>query len=68
MNADVILQVMAVILQFAQFGQFFVGGGGGEAFKEHIPTLLVTLPKVALKKRLAQNGLAVHNHIVNLPQ
>ena len=66
-NADIVLQVGAVILQLVQFGSdgFAALVVGGQAFEQQIPGLLVFLAEIRVEQRRAEDILAVHHHIVH---
>jgi hypothetical protein len=64
-DANIVLQVIAIILQLAQFRRRIVGLPLGQSLKEQIPTLLVFLPKIRIGQRIAQRALAVHEHLVH---
>ena len=68
MDTDVVLQIVAIILQFAQLrGKFFIIGRN-EPLEKNIPTPLVALPEIGVEERLAQQIVAVRDHFVNLAE
>ncbi len=68
MDADVVLQVVAIVLQFAHLRDKFFVGRGNQPLKKNVPTALVAPAEIRFKERLSQNVVAVHNHVVDFAE
>ena len=67
-DADVVGQVVAVVLQAAQLFHPFVVRADGQPLKEQVPAFLVGAAEVGVEERRAQDRPAVHHHVVDAAQ
>ena len=68
MDADVVGQVVAVVLQAAQLLHPFVVRTDRQPLKEQIPALLVSTAEVGVEEGRAQDRPAVHHHVIDATQ